>query len=139
MLAAIWAKAQEHLFTSESISLLPSDDDTGTQTTRRAKRFAVYSRSNPDCPNVVKLYDDGSIECPRPVFKSSRNVCSHSVAVAEREDVLAVTLDWVRNSESDRNLYNLDTKNITVRASGQKAVKNDAQEKHKRRQLLLTR
>ena len=123
MLAAIWAKAQEHLLTPGSISVLPSDDDTGTQSTRRAKRFAVYSRSNPDCPNVVKLYDDGSIECPCPMFKSSRNVCSHSVAVAKREDVLAITLDWVRNSESDRNLYNLATKNINVRASGQKGSK----------------
>ena len=68
-------------------------------------------------------HDDGSIECPCPVFKSSRNVCSHSVAVAEREDVLAITLDWVRNSESDCNLYNLTTENINVRASGQKGGK----------------
>ena len=123
MLAAIWAKAQEHLLTPGSISVLPSDDDTGSaQTVQRAKRFAVNNRSNPDFPNVVKLYDDGSIECPCPMFKSSTNVCSYSLAVAER-DVLAITLDWVRNSESDCNLYNLATKNINVRASGQKGGK----------------
>ena len=45
------------------------------------------------------------------------------MVVAEREDVLAITLDWVRNSESDCNLYNLATKNINVRASGQKGGK----------------
>ena len=59
---------------------------------------------------------------PCPVIKWSRNVCSHSVAVAER-DVFAITLDWVRKSESDCNLYNLATKNLNVRASGQKGGK----------------
>ena len=58
---------------------------------RREKRFAVYNRSNPDFLNVVKLYDEGSIKCLCPIFKSSRNVCSHSVAVA----------DWVRKSQRD--------------------------------------
>lgn len=97
--------------------MLPSDDDTDTQIhrplTRREKRFAVYNRSNPDFLNVVKLCDEGSIKCLCPIFKSSRNVCSHSVAVA----------DWVRKSQSDWNLYNFATKNINVRASEQKGGK----------------
>ena len=123
ILTVIWAKSHEHLLTPGSISVLPSDDETQT-TDAEKKRFVVYNRSNPDCLNVVKLYDDGSIKCPWPMFKSRRNVCSHSVAVAEREkDVLAITLDWVRKSESDWNLYNLATKNIYVRASEQKGGK----------------
>ena len=85
MLAAIWCKAQEHLLTLGSISVLPSHDEVGTQTSYRAKPLAVYSTSHPDSPNVVKLYDDGSMQCPCIMFKSSTNVFSHLVAVAEKK------------------------------------------------------
>ena len=123
MLAAIWCKDQEHLLTPGSISVLPSQDDAGAQASCAAKRFAVYSKSHPDSPNVVNLYDDGSMQCPCIMFKSSTNLCSHSVAVAEKEHVLSIYLDWVRTSESDSNLYHLATKNVNVRASGQKGGK----------------
>ena len=119
MMHVIWTKAEEYLNTCGSISLLPSD----SQTTLGPKRFAVHSKSNPDCPNVVKLFADGSMECPCPMFKSSSNICSHSVAVAEKDNVLEIYLDWVRASQSECNLYNLSTKNVNVRAAGKKGGK----------------
>lgn len=83
--------------TSGSISLLPSDE----QSTVQPKRFAVHSKSNPDRPNVVKLFADGSMECPCIMFKSSSKICSHSVAIAEKENVFAIYLEWVCVSESN--------------------------------------
>lgn len=86
--------------------------------------MAVYSTSHPDSPNVVKLYDDGSMQCPCIMFKSSTNVFSHLVAVAEKKkNVLSIYLAWMSTSESDCNPYHLATKNVNVRASGQKAGK----------------
>lgn len=123
MLAAIWCKAQEHLLTPGSISVLPLHDDVGARASYPAKGFAVYSKSQPDSPNVVKLYDDGSMQCPCIMFKSSTNLCFHSAAVAEKENVLSIYLDWMSTSESDCNPYHLATKNVNVRASGQKVGK----------------
>ena len=76
---------------------------------------------------MVKLYDGGLIECLCAMFKSSRDVCSHSIAVAKKEDVLAITLDWVRKSETDCNLYNLAINNINVRASGPQGLRAERQ------------
>ena len=103
MLAAIWCKAKEHLLTLGSIYVLPSHDDVGAQASYPAKRFAVYSASHPDSPNVVKLYDDGSMQCLCIMFKSSTNLCSHSVAVAQKKNVLSIYLAWKSTSESDCN------------------------------------
>ena len=79
----------------------------------------------PDQPNVVKLRDDGSIESPCPVFKSSMNICSHFLSVAEKERVLPIYLDWVRRSDRECNLYILSTKNINVTDAGQKGGKEE--------------
>ena len=57
------------------------------------------------------------------MFKSSTNLCFHSAAVAEKENVLSIYLDWMSTSESDCNPYHLATKNVNVRASGQKVGK----------------
>ena len=122
MLAAIRCKAQEHLLIIGSISV-PSHDDVGAQASHPPKRFAVYSTSHPDSPNVVKLYDDGSMQCPCIMFKSSTNLWSHSVAFAEKKNVLSIYLAWMSTSESDCNPYHLATKNVNVRASGQKVGK----------------
>lgn len=63
------------------------------------------------------------MQFPCIMFKSSTNLCSHLVAVAEKEIVLSIYLDWVRTSKSDCNLYHLATKNVNARASGQKGGK----------------
>lgn len=110
MLHSIWAKAQEHLSTSGSMSLLPSDE----QSTLQPKHFTVHSKSNPDCPNVVKPFADGSMECPCIMFKSSLKICSHSVAVAEKENVLAIYLEWVRTSESNCSKRDNPVKLVTI-------------------------
>lgn len=103
MLAAIWCKAQEHLLTLGSISVLPSHDDVGAQASYPAKRFAVYSTSHPDSPNVVKLYDDGSMQCLCIMFKSSNQFMFPFSCCCPEKNVLSIYLAWMSTSESDCN------------------------------------
>lgn len=79
------------------------------------------------------------MQFPCIMFKSSTNLCSHLVAVAEKEIVLSIYLDWVRTSKSDCNLYHLATKNVNARASGQKGGKEKRNRKtQKNPQPLFT-
>lgn len=61
------------------------------------------------------------MDCECFMFTSSKNICSHTVAVSKREDILPMFLDWVSSSaDSECNLYELFTKNVNVKASGKK-------------------
>lgn len=97
VLSGVWNKASEYLMNSASIVQLPNGggDD---------KKFFVYSRSKPDNPNVVTVGPNGKVSCSCLMYRSTPNVCSHSVAVAEREKTLKDFLSWVAQS-GDPNLY----------------------------------
>ena len=97
LLASIWTKASEYLANDDSIIQLPRKDED-------EKKFFVYSRSKPDNPNTVTLANNGKMSCSCLMFRSTPNLCSHSVAVAEKETVLKEFLSWVAQSD-DSNLY----------------------------------
>ena len=97
LLASIWNKASEYLANDDSIIQLPRKDED-------EKKFFVYSRSKPDNPNTVTLANNGKMSCSCLMFRSTPNLCSHSVAVAEKETVLKEFLSWVAQSD-DSNLY----------------------------------
>lgn len=68
------------------------------------KKFFVYSCTKADNPNVVTVRESGKVICSCLMYRSTPNICSHSVAVAEREKNLRNFLSWVAKLE-DSNLY----------------------------------
>ena len=137
-LTGIWANADELLNTPGSISELPLPTAKGKDNT--AKSFGVYSHSNPTEPNIVTLLDDGSMNCERFMLKASKNLCSHSVAVSTREDILPIFLDWMASlTSSECNLYELSTKNVNVKASGKKTASRTQSKKTTRKETLSYR
>ncbi|KAL9965864.1 hypothetical protein ACROYT_G029718 [Oculina patagonica] len=115
VLSAIWNKASEYLMKPDSVVQLPNEGDG-------EKKFFVYSRSKPDNPNVVAIGPNGKVSCSCLMYRSTPNICSHSVAVAERDNNLENFLSWVAKS-GEPNLYRLSTSNVNVRAAGQKGGK----------------
>lgn len=97
VLSAVWNKAIEYLTKPGSFVQLPNKVDG-------ENKFFVYSRSKPDNPNVVTVGEGGKVSCSCLMYRSTPNICSHSVAVAEREKNLQNFLSWVAKS-GEPNLY----------------------------------
>lgn len=97
VLSAVWNKAIEYLTKPGSFVQLPNEVDG-------ENKFFVYSRSKPDNPNVVTVGEGGKVSCSCLMYRSTPNICSHSVAVAEREKNLQNFLSWVAKS-GEPNFY----------------------------------
>ena len=86
VLSAVWNKASQHLTKPDSF-----------------EKFFVYSPSKLNNPNVVTVGGGGKRICSCLMYRSTPNICSHSVAVAEREKNLRNFLSWIAKS-GDPNL-----------------------------------
>ena len=112
VLASIWKKALEY---PNTVIQVPSQDECVT-------RCSVHSRST-QFPNSVTLTEDGQMTCTCLMFKSSPNVCSHTVAAAQKANVLPTFLKWVTDTNAETNLYDVSTAKVNQRAAGQKGGK----------------
>ena len=115
VLSSIWSKASEYLATPNAVVQVPSEEES-------MMRFSVHSRSSA-CPNSVTLTEYGKMSCTCLMFKSSPNVCSHTVAAAQKSNVLSKHLEWVRQANKTASIYDISTSNVNKRAAGQKGGK----------------
>ena len=115
MLASIWNRASEYLSIPNAVIQVPSEEEC-------VIRYSVHSRSTQN-PNSVTLAEDGQMTCTCLMFKCSLNVCSHTVAAAQKANVLPAFLKWVTDTSAETNLYDVSTTNVNRRAAGQKGGK----------------
>ena len=104
LLASIWNKASQYLATENAVVHVPSMENG-------IRRFTVHSRSS-SCPNSVTLYDNGKMTCICLMFKSSPNVCSHAVAMAEKANVITIYSVWLKQEKKSYSMYGIVTANV---------------------------
>ena len=115
VLASIWNKASEYLSTPNTVIQVPSEEEC-------IIRYSVHSQSTQN-PNSVTFAEDGQMTCTCLMFKSSPNVCSHTVVAAQKANVLPAFLKWVTDTSAETNLYDVSTANVNRHAAGQKGEK----------------
>ncbi len=112
VLASIWNKASQY-FATENAVVQASSVESGVRS------FSVYNQSSP-CPNSATLLENGKMICTCLMFKSSPNICSHTVATAEKANVLSTYLEWVKHVNKSYSMYDIATGNVNTQAAGQK-------------------
>ena len=90
VLASIWNKASEYLSTPNTAIQVPSEEEC-------IIRYSVHSRSTQNS-NSGTLAEDDQMTCTCLMFKSSPNVCSHTVAAAQKANMLPTFLKWVTDA-----------------------------------------
>lgn len=94
--AASWLKASQLVQKQNSIYPAPG--------THQHEAFFVESTSGgPSKPNYVVMKPTGGVVCDCEKFKETR-LCSHSIAVSERNRKLTRHLQWFRKGEQQPNL-----------------------------------
>ena len=88
-----------------------------------SRSFSVASQSGKR-PNYVLMDDGGKVECECPHWKATK-ICSHALAVAEKEDEIASYLTWYAKLKcaKKRNLTsaaNLNVKKSTLGNKGKR-------------------
>ena len=110
-LQCVWKKAQRLLSEPQSILKAPSKDS-------KIKAFSVLSEST-NVPNYVQIHGNAKVTCTCKQFPPKR-ICSHSVAVAEKEDMLKHFIDWLLKTNSSSNITLTATMNLNTSRSGRK-------------------
>ena len=94
--AASWLKASQLVQKQNSIYPAPGS--------HQHEAFFVESTSGgPSKPNYVVMKPTGGVVCDCEKFKETR-LCSHSIAVSERNGKLAQHLQWFKKTEQQPNL-----------------------------------
>lgn len=101
-----------------------------TLETGKEELFFVASKEDPSKPHSVKFSDTGRVTCDQRCIRWARhNICSHTVAVAEKRQMLAKYLQWFRNRKKTGTL----TKMAEVGAPKNSGQKNKATQRRKER------
>lgn len=107
----IWKKASRLLAKKDAIFPAPSKDTS-------VMSFSVISETS-DTPNFVQLASNGKITCTCKNYRPKK-VCSHAIAVAEKENRLNDFVSWYRKQKVPNNLTAVASLNVNVKASGRK-------------------
>ena len=107
----VWKKAPRLLSEPQSILKAPSKDS-------KIKAFSVLSEST-NVPNYVQIHGNAKVTCTCKQFPPKK-ICSHSVAVAEKEDMLKHFIDWLLKANSSSNITLTATMNLNTSRSGRK-------------------
>ena len=70
-------------------------------------------------PNYVQVYSTAKVTCTCKQFPPKK-ICSHSVAVAEKENVLKKFVDWLLKTNCSSNVSLTATMNLNTSRSGRK-------------------
>lgn len=107
----IWKKASRLLAKKDAIFPALSKDTS-------VMSFSVISETS-DTPNFVQLASNGKITCTCKNYRPKK-VCSHVIAVAEKENRLNDFVSWHRKQKVPNNLTAVASLNVNVKASGRK-------------------
>ena len=103
---------------------------TLTLEARKEDLWFVASKEDASRPHSVKVSDTGRVTCDERCIRWARhNICSHTVAVAEKAKMLAKYLQWFRN----RRKTGTSTKMAEIGAPKTSGQKNKATQRRKGR------
>ena len=87
----------------------------GPRATDGSRSFSVTSQSGKR-PNYVLVDDGGKVECECPHWKATK-ICSHALAVAEKEDEIASYLTWYGKLKCTKKRNLTSAANLNVKKS----------------------
>ena len=102
---------------------------TFTIEARKEDLWFVASKEDANKPHSVKVSDTGRVTCDESCVRWARHICSHTVAVAEKVEMLSKYLQWFRNRRKTGTL----TKMAEVGAPKTSGQKNKATQRRKGR------
>ena len=107
----IWKKAGRLLSQPKSVLPAPLKD-------AKIQAFSVISESG-KVPHCVQIYANFKAACTCRNFKP-KQICSHTVAVTEKEGALDKFVTWYKGQNIKGGLSSVATINVDTRASGRK-------------------
>ena len=112
----MWVKVSNLLATENAITIAP-----GLSCSRM-----VYIVSNPRKPHLVMFFKSGKVTCDCHNY-SCKTICAHTLATAEKENMLDNFIKWFKKEDRDVNLWALS------RSSGVPKKPGSKPQMHKRR------
>ena len=107
----MWKKASRIISQPNSICPAPSKDG-------KIQTFSVISETG-NVPHCVQIYHNFKATCTCRNFKP-KHICSHTVAVTEKEGVLENFVKWYKGQNIKGGLSSVATINVNTRESGRK-------------------
>ena len=79
----------------------------------------VVSYTTPKKPHLVTMFASGKVTCDCLNY-STKSLCSHSLAVAQKNGVLALLLHWYTQTNQQANFWSLSRSSDALKKPGTK-------------------
>ena len=127
----MWEKAEE-LLSTDGLVLPAAGATTSARQVASLSAFKAAKSESPHYVTTQRRKDGTEVRCDCPVFRSTPNICQHSLAAAQDLGCLSNYLQWVRRTKGSPNL-SLLIGDAVPRSGGQKSTqKRKGAPKHKK-------
>ena len=103
---------------SQTISIRAAEFLQAPSKDSKIKVFLVLSEST-NIPNYVQVHGNGKVTCTCKQFPPKK-ICAHSIAVAEKDNMLKQFIDWLLKTNCLSNISLTATMNLNACRSGRK-------------------